>query len=96
MKSQITPLARRGAPPVPDGQESVQLDRLVQEYLVWSAEALDVLVALYEAVDQGGDAPAEATRFAERIGAWEDQLSDVLGRLSAKGNGGRARIAAVV
>ena len=63
-------------------QESVALDELLQEYLVWSAEALDVLVSLYEAVDAGGDTPPEAARFATRIAAWEDRLSEVLERLS--------------
>lgn len=82
MNTPVTPLTRR----VPSSAVSASdhLDQLMQDYLVWSAEALDVLVALYEAVDSGGGAPAEAGHFAARIGSWEDRLSVVLTQLGSR------------
>lgn len=79
MNTAITPLNRRI--PSPAVSASDHIDQLMQDYLVWSAEALDVLVALYEAVDSGDGAPAEAGDFAARIGSWEDRLSVVLSQL---------------
>ncbi|HUE96240.1 MAG TPA: hypothetical protein VMN39_06250, partial [Longimicrobiaceae bacterium] len=64
MNTTIMPLPQRTSARPGQAPESVHIDQLLQEYQVWSAEALDVLVALYEAMDAGSHVPAEAERFA--------------------------------
>lgn len=85
MNTAATVIAR---PTMPSGvsladRATAELDQLMQEYLMISADALDVMVALYDAAENGTPVPAEASAFVARLGAWEGGFQRVLLALDA-------------
>ncbi|MEX2582277.1 MAG: hypothetical protein WD766_03340 [Gemmatimonadota bacterium] len=95
MKPRTTALARQYTSALTQPSDAPELDQLLRDYLAWNAEALDVLVAIYEAAGTGGEAPPEAGAFASKIASWENRLSQVLDRLARPELHGPSRIAAV-
>jgi hypothetical protein len=64
----------------------VDLDQLLQDYLTLNADALDVLVGLYDAA--GGDPLRPETRaFVSRLGDWERRLHAALKQLGGEEQG---------